>query len=106
MTVASVERHCGANTNQASSDSAVLSFQLAAIIGESAAPMWSADADSAYTVPSAPTATSRAAMPGTSAMQICQLKPIGANTNSSRWPMRPAKLYSMAGPVAPSGAAG
>ena len=38
----------------------------------------SSAADSAYTVASDDTATSRAAMPGISAMQICQLKPIGA----------------------------
>jgi hypothetical protein len=63
-------------------------------------------ADSAYTVPSAPTATSRAAMPGTSAMAICQLKPSGANSGSSAWPNWPARLYSMAGPVAPSAAPG
>ena len=31
-------------------------------------------------MPSAPTATSRAARPGTSAIEICQLKPIGAKT--------------------------
>ena len=49
-------------------------------------------ADSAYTVASDDTATSRAAMPGISAMQICQLKPIGANTAVIAWPMRPAKL--------------
>ena len=35
-------------------------------------------ADSEYTVPSALTAISRAAMPGTSARLICQLKPIGS----------------------------
>ena len=49
-------------------------------------------ADSAYTVASAATATSRAARPGISAMQICQLKPIGANSGSSQWPIRPARL--------------
>ena len=42
--------------------------------------------------PATPTATSRAARPGTSATQICQLKPIGANTSSSAWPSRPARL--------------
>ena len=40
-------------------------------------------ADNAYTVPSALTATSRAAMPGTSATLICQLKPIGSKTTAS-----------------------
>ena len=38
------------------------------------------------------TATSRAASPGTSAMQICQLKPSGANRPVMACPMRPAKL--------------
>ena len=60
------------------------------------APSWLATsspvADSAYTVPSALTATSRAAMPGTRAMAICQLKPIGATMTSSRRPSWPARL--------------
>jgi len=56
----------------------------------------------AYTVPSALTATSRAASPGTSAIEICQLKPMGANRNSSPRPRSPATLYWMAGPVAPA----
>ncbi len=63
-------------------------------------------ADSAYTVPSAPTATSRAAMPGTSAIEICQLKPMGAKMCCSAPPILPARLYWMAGPVAPSGGDG
>jgi hypothetical protein len=49
-------------------------------------------ADSAYTVPSALTTTSRAAMAGTSAMAICQLKPSGANSGSSARPNWPARL--------------
>ncbi|MNN13637.1 hypothetical protein D3C81_1266750 [compost metagenome] len=84
--------HCGANTNHASSASAVASDHCAAIIGASCAAMASSLPDSAYTVASAPTATSRAARPGTSAMQICQLKPTGANTFCSAWPIMPAKL--------------
>ena len=63
-------------------------------------------ADSAYTVPRAPTATSRAARPGTSAIDICQLKPMGANTTASQAPKCPAILYWIAGPVAPGGGAG
>jgi hypothetical protein len=91
--MASVEMHWGANTNQTSSDSAVASDQLLAISGPSCWAMASSPtADSAYTVPSAPTATSRAAMPGTSAMAICQLKPMGASTTSSQPPIWPAKL--------------
>jgi hypothetical protein len=39
-------------------------------------------------------------------MLICQLKPMGSNTTASARPIMPAKLYSMAGPVAPSGAPG
>jgi hypothetical protein len=62
-------------------------------------------ADSAYTVPSAPTTTSRAAMPGTSAMAICQLKPRGAKMTSSARPSWPARLYWMAGPRWPPRAA-
>jgi hypothetical protein len=42
-------------------------------------------------VPSAATATSRAAMPGIRAMTICQLKPMGAKIGSSAWPIMPAK---------------
>ena len=99
--------HCGANTYHTSSDSAVANDQLPAISGSSApATASSPSAESAYTVPSALTATSRAAMPGTSAMLICQLKPIGAKTCSSARPSMPARLYWMAGPVAPSGGAG
>src|SRR5882724_4634094 len=52
-----------------------------AITGLSA-PATSFAPDMAYTVPSALTATSRAASPGTSAIEICQLKPMGANRNS------------------------
>src|SRR5690606_20319299 len=92
LITASVDRHCGANTYQASSDSAVASDHWLAMIGPGAVAMLSPLPDSAYTVPSADTATSRAAMPGISAMQICQLKPIGANRGSMKWPMRPAKL--------------
>src|SRR5881392_200254 len=98
--------HCGANTYQASSEYAVASDQPCAITGESCAATSSPAADIAYTVPSAPTATSRAASPGTSAIEICQLKPIGRNTCSSSAPSWPAKLYWIAGPVAPGGGAG
>ena len=79
---------------QTSSDSAVASDQPCAMIGcsESAA-LGSFAFASAYTVASEATATSRAASPGTSAMQICQLKPSGANTVVIAWPMRPAKLH-------------
>src|ERR1700737_4578764 len=68
--------------------------------------MASPGADSAYTVPSAPTATSRAASPGTRAIDICQLKPIGANSTASQAPRCPAMLYWIAGPGAPGGGAG
>ena len=87
-----VEMHCGANTNHTSSDSAVASDQFCAISGASWLATSSPVADSAYTVPSAPTATSRAAMPGTRAMAICQLNPMGATSTSSRRPNWPAKL--------------
>ena len=68
--------HCGANTYQASSENAVASDQPVGddrrkLVGHFASPA----ADIEYTVPSAPTATSRAARPGTSAIEICQLKP-------------------------------
>src|ERR1017187_1442080 len=98
--------HCGAKTYQASSEYAVASDQPLAITGDSASATEFPAADIEYTVPSAPTATSRAARPGTSAIEICQLKPIGANTCCSTWPSMPAKLYWMSGPVAPAGAAG
>src|SRR5271155_1864301 len=104
LTVTSVERHCGANAYHASSDSAVARLQLPASTGRSAAPTPCPLIE--YTVPSAPTTTSRAASPGTSATQICQLKPSGANTVCSARPRIPAALYSMAGPLAPGGAAG
>src|SRR5439155_23403881 len=98
-TTASVDRHCGANTYHASSEYAVASGQPLAMIGASASATESPAADIEYTVPSAPTATSRAARPGTSAIEICQLKPIGANTCSRAWPIMPAMLYWIAGPV-------
>src|SRR5258706_14551817 len=98
--------HCGANTYQASSEYAVASDQPFAMTGASASATSSPAADIEYTVPSAPTATSRAARPGTSAIEICQLKPIGANTCCSPSPSMPATLYWIAGPVAPSGGAG
>src|ERR1700710_1300983 len=66
--------------------------------GDSASATSPPAADIEYTVPSAPTATSRAARPGTSAIEICQLKPIGANTCSSACPIMPATLYWIAGP--------
>src|SRR5690242_6622433 len=98
--------HCGANTYQASSAKAVASDQPCAMTGVSVSATASPAADSEYTVPSAPTATSRAASPGTSAMEICQLKPMGANRCCKPLPSMPAMLYSMAGPVAPGGGAG
>ena len=82
------------------------SDQLWAMTGARPSATASPAADREYTVPSAPTATSRAASPGTSAIEICQLKPIGANTCCSAWPSQPAMLYWIAGPVAPSGGAG
>src|SRR5688500_10270569 len=106
LTTASVDRHCGAKMYQASRLQPVARVQVLAIRGSSCADRSSPDADMAYTVPSAPTATSRAARPGTSAMEICQLKPMGANTFSSIAPSCPAKLYWIAGPVAPSGGTG
>ena len=57
-------------------------------------------------MPSDATATSRAAMPGISATPICQLKPMGLITGSIAWPIIAARLYSMAGSVAPSGGRG
>jgi hypothetical protein len=57
-------------------------------------------------VASADTATSRAARAGIKAMQICQVKPSGANSGAMAWPIIPAKLWSMAAPVAPAGGAG
>src|SRR5690348_11532728 len=106
LTTARVERHCGANTYQASRLAPVARLQLLAMTGSSAALRSSPAADIAYTVPSAATATSRAASPGTSAIAICQLKPIGANTYSSIAPRRPARLYWIAGPLAPGGGSG
>src|SRR5580692_1369132 len=106
LTVARVDRHCGANTYHASSDRAVGKLHDWAISGVSA-PLTSLPvADRAYTVPKAPTATSRAARPGTSAIDICQLKPMGANTTASQAPKCPAMLYWIGGPVAPGGGAG
>ena len=74
----------GANTYQTSNEMAVAGDQPAATAGSSAAAAWSALApaapDMAYTVLNELTATSRAARPGTSAMEICQLKPMGANS--------------------------
>src|SRR5471030_2885054 len=87
-----VDMHCGANTYHASSDKAVGKVHELAMMGVSDYASSSPLCDSAYTVPSAPTATSRAARPGTSAMQICQLKPIGANTYSRPRPRMPAML--------------
>src|SRR2546423_15472381 len=98
--------HCGANTYHASSAKAVASDQPCAMTGVSVSATASRAADSEYAVPSAPTATSRAASPGTSAIEICQLKPIGANRCCSPWPSQPAMLYWIAGPVAPAGGAG
>ncbi len=78
---------------QTSSDSAVASDQPSLISGVSAcAAASSSAAESAYTVASEATATSRAASPGINAMQICQLKPSGAKNTAIAWPMRPAKL--------------
>src|SRR5215217_3437743 len=87
-----VDRHCGANTYQASSDSAVAMLQEWEMSGASEPATSSPEDDSAYTVPSAPTATSRAAMPGTSAMQICQPKPIGSKITDKARPSMPATL--------------
>src|ERR1700738_895722 len=106
LTIDSVEMHCGANTYHASKENAVGRAQVAAIIGVSVVASWSPVADSAYTVPSAPTATSRAAKPGINAIAICQLKPIGANTTCNRCPSCPARLYWIGGPTAPGGGAG
>ena len=79
--------------NHTSSDSAVASDQPSLMIGLNAwIALSSSAADSAYTVASEETTTSRAAMPGINAMQICQLNPTGANTAVIAWPMRPAKL--------------
>src|ERR1700685_3541139 len=105
FTTASVDRHCGANTYHASSDRPVAMLQLCAMTGVRE-PATSCDPDMAYTVPSALTAPSRASSPGTSAIEICQLNPNGANSHSSPRPRYPAMLYWMAGPVAPAGGAG
>src|SRR5688572_5849879 len=78
---------------QTSSDSPVAIDQPCAISGVSATvAAASSAADSAYTVASEDTATSRAASPGMSAMQISQVNPTGANTTASARPMCPAKL--------------
>src|SRR6201992_4439594 len=91
---------------QAMSDKPVAIVQVTAISGVSVVARSPSDSDIAYTVPSAPPATSRAPSPGTSAIEICQLKPIGAKTYSSPRPIMPARLYWIAGPVAPSGGDG
>src|ERR1700722_4554905 len=106
LTVARVDKHCGANTYHASSDRAVGKLQDWEINGVNAPLTSFPVADRAYTVPSAPTATSRAASPGTNAIDICQLKPMGANSTASQAPRCLAMLYWMAGPVAPGGGAG
>src|ERR1700674_2728380 len=106
LTVARVDKHWGANTYHASSESAVGKLHDWAINGVSAPLTSWPVADRAYTVPSAPTATSRAASPGTRAIDICQLKPMGANSTASQAPKCPAMLYWIGGPVAPGGGAG
>src|SRR5260370_35974706 len=106
LTVARVDRHWGANTYHASRESAVGKLHEWAIKGVSAPLNSCPVADRAYTVPSAPTATSRAASPGTSAIDICQLKPMGANSTASQAPKCPAMLYWIGGPAAPGGGAG
>src|ERR1700730_236749 len=93
FTVANVDKHCGANTYHASRDSAVGRLHDCAINGVSAPLTSLPAADKAYTVPRAPTATSRAASPGTSAIEICQLNPMGAKITASHAPMCPAMLY-------------
>ena len=77
LTAAIVDKHCGANTNQANKESAVAKDQLAEISGTRASAASALEVDKAYTVANELTTTSRAAMPGTSAILICQLKPIG-----------------------------
>src|SRR4029453_14839413 len=57
-------------------------------------------------VPSAPTATSRAAMPGISATLICQLKPSGAVSGWIAEPIMAARVLVIGGGGAPSGACG
>ncbi len=84
--------HWGAYTYQASRDKAVASDHEPAISGPRVFATSSPEPASAYTVPSAPTATSRAAMPGTRAMQICQPKPIGSKITASARPSMPATL--------------
>src|SRR5690606_25974392 len=106
LTVASVARHWGAKTNQASRANAVARLHDAEISGISATASSPAAVDNAYTVPSELIATSRAARPGISEMLICQLKPIGSNTTASHLPSMPARLYSIGAPVAPAGGAG
>jgi hypothetical protein len=86
-----VETHCGENTYQASSASAVAMLHWPASTLPSP-PGSSADAATEYTVPKDATATSRAAIPGISATLICQLKPIGANTGASACPIQDAAL--------------
>ena len=52
------------------------------------------------------TATSRAAIAGSSDMAISWLKPIGRTSGSIAFPIRPAIEYSMAGRSASAGGAG
>src|SRR5581483_3711807 len=105
LTTPSVEAHWGAKTYQARNASAEASGQWVESVVASA-PVAPSPPPTAYTVPSAPTATSRAARPGISATLICQEKPMGLSSGCSAWPIMPAKLWSIAGPLAPAGGSG
>ena len=82
LTAAMVDKHWGANTNHANNDKAVAKLQLAEINGTSASAAYPLELESAYTVAKELTTTSRAAIPGTRAMLICQLNPMGSNTTA------------------------
>ena len=87
FTVAMVDKHWGANTNHANNDSAVAKLHCCAMMGIKALALSLADADKAYTVAKELTATSLAAMPGTKAKLICQLKPIGSSIKAKPRPI-------------------
>ena len=93
LTAAIVERHCGAKTNHANKESAVANDQLVEISGIKASAASALELDKAYTVAKELTTTSRAAIPGTSAILICQLNPIGEKTWDKACPNIPAILY-------------
>ena len=100
-----VDRHCGANTYHAMSAYAVAERPVsrnqrrARRLGDVIA------GARQHTVPKRARSRPRARRPGTSAIEICQLKPTSANTCCEPRPSMPARLYWIAAPVAPGASA-